>query len=158
MNPLERLSSSTAEVGCAGKEETDMKEQKRRTFMKSQKWLLAGLCASVLLPGAVVRAQEVMQGAARGATIGVIGGAIGGDAGKGAAAGAAAGAMVGGMRKYDKATGTENQGGVVRGGARGAAVGAVAGAIAGDAGKGAAIGAVSGGLIGGMRKASRGGY
>ena len=60
---------------------------------------LVGLCVSVLLPGPVVRAQEVVRGAAGGAAVGAIGGAIGGDAGKGAAIGAASGGLIGGMRK-----------------------------------------------------------
>ena len=67
--------------------------------MKNRKWLVVGLCASVLLPAAVVRAQEVMRGAAGGAAVGAIGGAIAGDAGKGAAIGAVSGGLIGGMRK-----------------------------------------------------------
>src|SRR5262245_36754585 len=89
--------------------ERKCEERAKDNCMMNRKWLVIGLCASVLLPGAVVQAQEITRGAAGGAAVGAIGGAIAGDAGKGAAAGAAAGAMVGGMRKYDRATGTEGQ-------------------------------------------------
>ena len=53
------------------------------------------------------------------------------------------------------ATGSGQQGTIVRGAARGAVLGVTVGAIAGDAGTGAAAGAAGGALIGGFRQADQ---